>query len=250
MHRVDDLAVPSHLRSVFVALFPGFEIDHVPNPIEVHHPIRPPQLTVSKVNGALREHFCGLRFKKLARVRPVEDGIDQGRDGGALIWSPEVGTLHAFLQARPIPCVLELTQQTMNRVPVLDGRPFAFGSKSCPMQLGTGNALAVRLSQREPLHVVHSHCLIICGPRFSVVCPKIVQHCRAVHAFGEGFLPPFPQQLREGLDGHVGRRWFVKFQSDVQPVHRPCRSHVGHIQSIQDGAVNFGLSFVVHDRVF
>ena len=118
------------------------------------------------------------------------------------------------------------------------------------MQLGTRNALAVRLSQREPLHVVRSNGLIIRGPRFSVVCPKIIQHCSVVHAFGEGFLPPFPQQLREGLGGHVDRRLFVKFQSDVQPVHRPCRSHVGHIQSIQDGAVNFGLSFVIHYRVF
>ena len=49
----------------------GFEIDHVPNPIEVHHPIRPPQLTVSKVNGALREHFCGVRFKNLRVSGPL-----------------------------------------------------------------------------------------------------------------------------------------------------------------------------------
>ena len=91
---------------MFVAFFPSFKIDHVPNPIEVHHPIRPPQLTVSEVNRTLGEYLFGVRFKKLARGRPVEDGIDQGRDGGALIRSPEVGTLHLFLQARPIRCVL------------------------------------------------------------------------------------------------------------------------------------------------
>ena len=67
MHRADDLAIPSHLGFVFVAFFPGFEIDHVPYPIEVHHPVRPPQLTVSEVNGALGEYLFGVRFKKLAR---------------------------------------------------------------------------------------------------------------------------------------------------------------------------------------
>ena len=60
------------------------------------------------------------------------------------------------------------------------------------MQLGTRNALTVRLSQRELLHVIRSNSLLIRRPRFSVVYPKIVQQCRAVHAFGEGFLPPFP----------------------------------------------------------
>jgi len=146
MHRAEHLAIPGHLGLVLVAFFAGFKIDHVPDLIEAHHSIRPPQLTVSKVNGTLREHFRGVRLKKPLGIVPVEDGFYQGCDGSALIWGPQIGALYTLLQVRPIRCVLQLTQQSVNGVAVLYGSPLTFRSKRSPMQLGACNALTVRLA--------------------------------------------------------------------------------------------------------